>query len=112
MINYHNRLFRAAQNTENGETDSNTIFEYKQIDKILTATYSGGQIVSGHLIGLVSSDGNINMRYHQVNQKGELMTGKCKSRPELLENGRIRLHEIWEWTSGDCSSGESILEEI
>jgi len=51
------------------------------------------------------------MRYHQVNQKGELMTGMCKSMPEILENGKIRLHESWEWTSGDKSKGSSIIEE-
>jgi len=40
------------------------------------------------------------------------MTGKCKSRPEILENGKIRLHERWQWTCGDMSKGTSVLEEI
>lgn len=26
-------------------------------------------------------------------------------------NGKIRLHETWEWTSGDQSKGQSIIEE-
>jgi hypothetical protein len=52
------------------------------------------------------------MRYHQVNTKGELMTGICFSTPEILLNGKIRLHEKWEWTSGDKSVGESIIEEL
>jgi hypothetical protein len=51
------------------------------------------------------------MRYHQVNDKDELMTGICKSIPEILENGKIRLHENWEWTSDDKSKGTSIIEE-
>jgi hypothetical protein len=29
-----------------------------------------------------------------------------------MKNGKIRLHEKWQWTSGDGSKGESILEEI
>ena len=33
------------------------------------------------------------MRYHQVNDRGELMTGVCRSTPEVLPDGRIRLHE-------------------
>lgn len=65
-----------------------------------------------HLIGLVDSNGNIDMRYHQVNDKGEIMTGTCQSKPEILENGKIRLHENWKWTSGDLSEGNSIIEEI
>ena len=111
-INYNNKRFRPVQNTENGETSSETVFWYKQDQNILTAEYEGGQIIKGHLIGLVDENGNIDMRYHQVNLKGEIMTGKCKSTPEILDNGKIRLLESWEWTSGDFSKGTSIIEEI
>jgi hypothetical protein len=41
----------------------------------------------------------------------ELMTGMFISTPEILENGKIRLHEKWKWTSGDQSEGTSIIEE-
>ena len=111
MINYNNRVFRPVLNSENGETSGDTVFIYKQDGNILTSEYQGGKIKKGHLIGLVDMQGNINMRYHQVNGKGELMTGICHSRPEILPNGKIRLHEQWRLTSGDESEGESILEE-
>lgn len=111
MINYNEKTFRPISNTENGETSNETIFVYTQIGNIITSTYSGGKIISGHLIGLVNEQGNINMRYHQVNNKGELMTGQCQSTPEMLPDGRIRLHETWEWTSGDYSKGQSVIEE-
>lgn len=110
-ISYDNRIFKPVQNTPNGETSGDTIFHYRQTDNILRAEYAGGRIKTGHLIGLVDADGNIDMRYHQVNDAGELMTGICRSVPEILENGKIRLHETWEWTSGNCSSGHSIIEE-
>ena len=64
------------------------------------------------LIGLVDKNGNIDMRYHHINDKNEIMTGICKSIPEILENGKIRLLEKWQWTSGSRSKGESIIEEI
>ncbi len=112
MISYHNKKFRAIANSVNGETSSDTIFHYFQEGNVVTASYSGGQIISGNLIALVEEKGCLNMRYHQVNTKGELMTGICFSTPEILPNGKIRLHEEWEWTSGDRSKGESILEEI
>ncbi|MEB2779047.1 n-acetylglutamate synthase [Algoriphagus persicinus] len=111
-INYNHRVFRAVQNTDNGETSAETVFQYHQEGNILTAEYAGGQIIKGHLIGLVDEAGNINMRYHQVNNKGELMTGICYSKPEILENGKILLNETWEWTSGDRSKGKSIIEEL
>ena len=111
MINYNNKLFKPINNTENGETSNETIFRYKQTRNILTAEYTGGKIIFGHLIGLVDKSGNIEMRYHQVNNQGELMTGICHSKPERLANGKIRLHETWQWTSGDKSKGQSIIEE-
>ncbi|OEK04892.1 n-acetylglutamate synthase [Roseivirga misakiensis] len=111
-MNYNNRRFRAVQNSPNGEVSTDLIFHYFQNDEILTCEYAGGQIRKGHLIGLVGNDGTIEMRYHQINQSDELMTGRCTSKPELLSNGKIRLHESWQWTSGDLSEGTSTLEEV
>lgn len=111
-MNYDKKRFRPIQNTENGETSEETIFEYRQIGNILTSEYQGGQIRKGQLIGLVNEDGTIEMRYHQVNIRGELMTGICFSKPEIMDNGAIRLHETWQWTSEDKSRGTSILEEL
>lgn len=111
MINYNNKIFKPVTNTENGETSGETTFIYKQTGNILTSEYAGGRIKQGHLIGLVDKDGNIDMSYHHINDKDEIMTGRCRSVPELLENGKIRLQEFWEWTSGDRSKGESIIEE-
>ena len=112
IINFDNKRFRPVQNSANGETSESTVFLYEQDGNILSSSYSGGQIVKGYLIGLVDDIGNIDMRYHQINTKGELMTGKCQSIPEVLSNGKIRLHETWQWTSGDKSKGNSILEEM
>jgi hypothetical protein len=103
MINYHNKYFRPIQNSDNGETSSETLFHYQQVGNIVTSVYKGGKIISGHLIGLVNEDGDIDMRYHQINDQNGLMTGICRSTPEILLNGKIRLHEEWKWTSGDCS---------
>jgi hypothetical protein len=52
------------------------------------------------------------MRYQHVNKQNELMTGRCHSVPERLPDGRLRMHESWQWTSGDNSSGESVIEEV
>lgn len=111
MINYNDKIFRPIANSENGETSDETVFVYRQTGNILSSEYVGGKIKSGHLIGLVDENGNIDLRYHQVNHLGEIMTGICKSKAEILENGKIRLHESWEWTSGDKSKGQSIIEE-
>ena len=111
-INYNNKKFKPITVSDNGDVSSDMIFHYKQTGAILTCSYNGANILTGHLIGLVDDNGIISMRYHQVNQNGKLMTGICKSTPELLDHGKIRLLEEWQWTSGNQSKGSSVLEEI
>lgn len=112
MIDYNTCRFVLVNNSANGEVSPEVHFHYKQTGRIVTCTYSGGRIVSGQLIALVDDDGGLDMRYHQVNDRGDLMTGVCRSTPEMLPDGRIRLHEQWRWTSGDGSAGTSVLEEL
>jgi hypothetical protein len=111
-MNYNNKKFRPISNSENGEVSDDMIFHYRQNGNILSCNYHGENIIKGHLIGLVDDRGNIDMRYHQINKNGELMTGTCQSKPEVLKNGKIKLLEEWQWTSGDKSKGNSVLEEI
>ena len=111
-INYNNKKFKPVSNSDNGEVSADMIFHYKQKGNILTCSYYGYNIIQGHLIGTVDQEGCINMSYQQVNKAGQIMTGLCKSRPEILGKGKTRLFEEWQWTSGDKSTGNSILEEI
>jgi hypothetical protein len=112
MINYNGRTFVSTENTANGEVSSRTFFEYKQEGNILTAAYSGGEIVKGTLIGIVKEDGCLTFRYNHVNIQNEIRGGQCTSTPELLPDGRIRLYENWKWLDRDQSEGESIVEEV
>ncbi len=111
-INYNNRIFKSVSNSESGEVSSETVFYYFHNLDLVTATYSGGKIVFGQLIAKVLEDDSLEMRYQHINTSGELMTGKCVSTPEILADGKLRLNEKWQWTSGDLSAGESIIEEI
>ena len=111
-INYDDRTFRAVSNSETGEVSAATIFYYHQKDNLVWAEYAGGEIVFGSLIAKVLADDSLEMRYQHLNKSGALMTGKCFSKPEILGDGRIRLHEKWQWTSGEAAAGESIIEEV
>ena len=109
---YDNKTFRSVTNTANGEVSGDTVFHYHQQDRIVWAEYAGGSIARGFLLATVREDYSLDMRYQHVNTRGDLMTGRCHSTPERLPDGRLRLHERWQWTSGDGSSGESVLEEV
>lgn len=111
-INYNNRFFRSMSNSPTGEVGSDTVFHYRQGDNVLWATYEGGAIRFGTLCGLVDAEGGLDFRYSHVNELGQIMTGCCTSTPTVLADGRIRLQESWQWTSGDRSSGHSEVEEI
>lgn len=111
-INYDNRYFKPVSNSGSGEVDQESVFHYRQEESSIWATYKGGQIKFGTLVAQIKECGSLDMRYSHINLKGELMTGKCDSRPEVLPDGRIRLHESWEWTNGDFSKGNSIIEEF
>lgn len=111
-ISYDGKVFRSVSNSRNGEVSSATEFHYKQTGNVVAGTYGGGEIVFGTLLALCDDQGELDMRYQHVNQAGELMTGTCRSTPELLPDCRIRLHESWQWTCKDMGRGESVLEEI
>ena len=107
-MNYNGKKFKSISVSENGAVSSEVNFHYFQEGHVLTCSYAGGKIASGQLIGIVDSEGNIDMRYQQVLQDGSLQTGICHSKPEMMDNGKVRLHESWRWTSGDFSDGRSI----
>ena len=111
-INYDNRVFKSVENSETGEVSGATRFFYHQQGNVVWAEYRGGEIIFGNLIARVYEDDSLEMCYQHLNTRGEFMTGKCVSKPEILENGKIRLHEKWQWTCKDFSGGESVIEEI
>lgn len=111
-MNYNNKKFTIVSSSKNSELSEKIIFHYKQTGKIITCNYIDTSIQIGNLIGLVDENGSIHLSYHQINTNNQIMTGTCVSTPEILKNGKIRLHEKWQWTSGDFSKGSSILEEV
>ncbi|MGI9541812.1 MAG: n-acetylglutamate synthase [Cyclobacteriaceae bacterium] len=111
-VNYNNKVFKSVSSSSNAEVSGETLFHYHQEGQVVWAEYSGGVIIKGHLIAKLGAAGELNMRYHHINSDLEIMTGTCQSRPEALPDGRLRLHEQWQWTSGDHSEGTSLVEEV
>jgi hypothetical protein len=111
-INYHNRKFIGISNSPTGQVGQQTVFTYFQHEDRLTGEYQGGEIVSGHLLGTVKDNGELTFVYHHLDLQGKLKSGWCKSKPEFLPDGRIRLHETWQWTYGGKGEGASVVEEI
>lgn len=44
-MNFNDKKFRPTSNNENGETSSEPLFHYKQVDNTLTSEYLAGKII-------------------------------------------------------------------
>jgi len=111
-INLDNKRFKVLNNSENGNVGAETIFIYRQSGDIIFAEYYGGDILKGQLLGKFVNEEYLEFAYQHLNTEKEIMTGKCKSFPEIDNDGKIILNEIWQWTCKDNSCGKSTLKEI
>jgi len=112
LINLDKKIFKALSNSENGEVNDDTVFYYSQKENIISAKYSGGEIIKGNLIGKQLENGQFDFVYHHINKDGQLKIGKCLSTAILQDNRKIKLFEKWQWLNDDMSTGTSELIEI
>lgn len=112
MINLNNKVFITVENSTYGDTNNQTFFHYLQKGNKVSAKYFGGPIKTGFLSGIIDSNGELDMQYHHVNSKNELLTGVCHSQIQKMIDGKIRIIENWSWTSRTFAKGQSILEEV
>jgi GNAT superfamily N-acetyltransferase len=110
-IGYEGRRFVSKINAASGEVDDKTIFHYHQSGKIVWADYSGGNIVKGFLLGISAQDGTLDFHYQHINIKNQVRIGKCHSVPHVLEDGKLKLREEWQWLNGGQETGSSIIVE-
>ena len=90
-----------VSNSPNGQVTGDTIFEYQQDGQVLKATYSGGGIQSGYMLGKVYEDGSLYFLYHHLDENQNLRSGCCFSRPKS-----------WRMVAFDCMrTGSGRMEE-
>ncbi|WP_380676585.1 hypothetical protein [Salinigranum sp. GCM10025319] len=104
------RVFTSTSNTTDGDVGGETYFWFDQSDDVVHARYEGGAVRLGHLVGRHLGE-TLDFRYTHLTEGGETATGHSIDRIEWLEDGRLRLHEEWEWDSKP-GSGTSVLEEL
>ncbi|ELZ88503.1 hypothetical protein C453_01525 [Haloferax elongans ATCC BAA-1513] len=104
------RVFKSVSNDADGDVGGETYFWFEQTDDLIHARYHGGSVRLGHLVGHHLGD-TLDFRYTHVTVDGDTATGHSVDRIERLDDGRLRLHEEWEWDSKP-GSGSSVLEEV
>ncbi|WP_121741804.1 hypothetical protein [Natronorubrum halophilum] len=104
------RTFVGVANDDAGDVSTETRFQFEQTGERIHASYSGGEIADGHLVG--TFDGRQwEIRYAQLTTDGETATGRSVGTVERLEDGRLKVEDEWEWES-KAGSGKSVLEEV
>ena len=109
MINYDGRRFRPVAP---GSPEERRVAVYRQDGDLVWGEFSGGNARRGALTGSCRPDGTLEFAYCMVLNDGEVISGHCRSTPRMLEDGRIRLDEVWERFGQHASTGVSSLEEI
>lgn len=104
--------FRLIQNdTHEATLPHGSVFFFRQTSQVVEASYRGGPVVRGHLMGQIV-DGAIDFCWHQFvhndadPKASRLMNGDGRIVIELMEDGRRQLRERFE------GSGELLLREI
>lgn len=104
------RRFAARSDVDGGEVGLDAVFDYHQDGDLIWADYTGGAVRRGYLVGTRTGD-ETDFRYVQVNHDGKTASGHCHWELALTDDGRLRMHETWQWESRD-GSGTSVVEEL
>lgn len=109
-INFDKKAFVLQFNTNNGTSNSETIFHYSQENELVTADFSGGSVQYGKIIALHKGD-YLDIVYQMLTTENELKSGKAIAKIIVNENHKIELHLNWEWLIGSENKGTSMYVE-
>jgi hypothetical protein len=104
------RSFAAEAVSDDGEVSAATRFAYREFDGVVWASYSGGAIVRGELVGTRVGDG-LDFRYVHLTADGQTAAGRCRSVVSHLLDGRLQLDETWTWESRPGSGRSTLVEQ-
>lgn len=106
-INFDNKHMTATRTAPNGVVNKQTIFCFRQFDTRVVASYTGGKVKRGMLIGKINQ-GQLLFSYAQEDMTGKVQGGSSECEIRLLPDRRIQLLEHFEWPDG---KGVNIIEE-
>lgn len=110
-MNLNKKKFKLVSNSDNGQVDENTIFEYVQTDNKFKGEYHDDQIVYSSIVGIINSPKDIYLTYHCILKDGTINIGDAKATSTIV-NEKIKLSLHWKWLTGGKGSGTSEYIEI
>jgi len=95
----------------NGVVNDLTIFSFSQTDNIVSATYCGGEILKGYLVGTVDKD-KLSFCFCQLQTGGKMDTGRSECDIVIDQNQKIKLIEHFEWRNRENKKGVNIFQQL
>ena len=97
----------AVRTAPNGVVGPETIFEFRQEGDLVQASYAGGRVAAGHLIGRLRGD-RLEFRYCQTHADGGLDGGRSECELRRSEAGLVQIVERFAWDGG---TGTNVIQE-
>jgi len=94
-----------------GAVNNQTIFTFSQRENIVSASYEGGKIRQGFLVGYLTKD-NLFFSYCQLQVDGKIDNGQSICSLSWDENKKLILTENFAWSSRENEGGVNIFREI
>lgn len=110
VANIDAKRMRVASVSSADGIDAHTVFTFRQSGGTVWASYSGGNIAQGFLIGTLD-DSVLTFDYIQVTRNGRRDKGESRCELSVSPAGRLQLTERFQWSSRE-GSGVNVLEEI
>ena len=107
----HDRRFAVASNPH-GVSGADTVFHYRVEGSAIVATYAGGRVASGHVLGRATGADSFETVDHGLTHDGALMAGWSRGRGGVDDDGRTTLDFEWGWLHGAEGGGHSRYVEL
>lgn len=106
-----NCAFRLILNdTEDATLPLGSVFFFRQTGEVIEASYRGGPVRRGHIIGAIAGD-ELSFCWHQYVEDGRLQSGDGTIFVEMLPDGRRELRETLS-TNESKKTNELLLREV
>jgi hypothetical protein len=110
-MSFENLKMNVIQTASNGVVNELTIFTFSQNGSFVSASYSGGPIFKGYLVGTIHHN-KLLFSYCQIQTDGKIDNGQSECEIAIGENGKIRLTENFKWHSKNDETGVNIFQEL
>ncbi len=110
MIDLDGIVMHVSATASNGVVDRSTRLRFRQRGMRVWATYSGGKVRRGWLVGRRDGEA-LTFRYAQAEADGTVHGGRSRCDVQRLEDGRIRIVEHFQWSTR-AGQGTNVFDEL